>query len=291
MTDLTSIFYEIDNFCKEFEKQIKMVTRTRNRKFALRMSEIITISIWYHYSGYKTFKDYYIKHVQAYLQNEFPKLVSYNRFIELRKLIIMPLLIMLYTRKLSPCMGISFIDSFKLEACHIKRASSHKTLKLIASKGKTSMGWFYGLKVHICINYNGEIIAFCITPGNIADNNEEVLVKITKDILGKLFGDKGYIVNSKLFEQLYNNGIQMITKIRSNMKNKLMELENKLLLSKRGVIESAIDILKEHLNIEHSRHRSIWGFFVHTFSSLISYQMREAKPKLPQELAAQFLLA
>ena len=69
MTDLTSIFYQIDNFCKEFEQHIKMVTKIRNRKFRLRMSEIITTSIWYHYSGYKTFKDYYIKHVQAYLQN------------------------------------------------------------------------------------------------------------------------------------------------------------------------------------------------------------------------------
>lgn len=291
MTDLTSIFFEIDNFCKEFEKQIKMGTKKRNRSFALTMSEIMTISIWYHYSGYKTFKDYYQKHVQAYLGNEFPKLVSYNRFLELRKLIIMPMLIMLYTKKLSPCLGISFVDSFKLEACHIKRASSHKTLKQIASKGKTSMGWFYGLKVHLSINYNGEIIAFYITPGNIADNNEKVLLKITKDVFGKLFGDKGYILNAKLFEQLYNKGVQMITKIRSNMKNKLLELENKLLLSKRGVVESAIDILKEHLNIEHSRHRSIWGFFLHVFSSLVSYQMREAKPKISQDLKAKLLVA
>jgi len=160
MTDLISIFCEIDDFCKEFLTQIKIGEKKRVRKMNLTMSEVMTLSLWYHYSGYTTFKDYYSKHVQEYLKNEFPTLVSYNRFIELRKTIIMPMLIFLCTRKLSICTGISFIDSFKLEACHVKRSSSHKTLRSVAKKGKTSMGWFYGMKVHIIINHYGEIITF-----------------------------------------------------------------------------------------------------------------------------------
>lgn len=214
MTDLISIFCEIDDFCKQFNNQIKIGNKQRDRKMSLTTSEIMTISIWYHYSGYKTFKDYYTKLIQVYMKNEFPNLVSYNRFIELRKTIIMPMLIMLCTKKLGSCTGISFIDSFALEACNIKRSSSHKTLKSIAKKGKTSMGWFYGMKVHVIINYLGEIVTFYISSGNVADNNELVLFKMTKNIIGKLFGDKGYIVNPKRFQKLYEKGVHLITKIR-----------------------------------------------------------------------------
>jgi len=291
MTDLVTIFYEIDNFCKEFELQIKVGNKKRNRSMSLTMGEVMTLSIWYHYAGHTTFKDYYTKYVQVHLTKEFPKLVSYNRFIELRKTIVIPMLIFLYTKKLSICTGISFIDSFKLEACHIRRASSHKTLKNIANKGKTSMGWFYGMKVHIIINHCGEIISFYISSGNVADNNEQVLFKLTKKILGKLFGDKGYMINPKRFKKLYESGIHLITKIRENMQNKLMNLNDKLLLRKRGIIESVGDILKEHLHMEHTRHRSIWGFFLHIFISLTFYQMREKKPSISAEFASKLLAA
>lgn len=290
MTDLITIFCEIDDFCKEFKSQIKIGRKRRNRSMALTMSEIMTISIWYHYSGYKTFKDYYTKHVQVYLKNEFPKLVSYNRFIELRKTIVMPMLVFLYTL-LDSCTGVSIIDSFKLEACNIKRSSSHKTLQSIAKKGKTSMGWFYGMKVHIVINHLGEIIAFYISSGNVADNNELVLFKMTKKILGKLFGDKGYIVKPERFQKLYERGIHLITKIRENMQNKLMDFTDKLLLRKRGIIESVGDILKEHLQMEHTRHRSVWSFFLHIFTSLITYQMRDKKPSLAAKIPQDFLVA
>jgi len=291
MTDLISIFCEIDDFCKEFLTQIKIGEKKRFRKMNLTMGEVMTISLWYHYSGYTTFKDYYTKHVKEYLKNEFPTLVSYNRFIELRKTIIMPMIIFLCTRKLSICTGISFIDSFKLEACHVKRSSSHKTLKNVARKGKTSMGWFYGMKVHIVINQYGEIITFYISAGNVADNNELVLFKMTKNIIGKLFGDKGYIVSAKRFEKLYEKGVHLITKIRENMQNKLMNLSDKLLLRKRGIIESVGDILKEHLHMEHTRHRSAWGFFLHIFTSLTAYQMREKKPTLSSKSAAKLSTA
>lgn len=291
MTDLTTIFYEVDNFCKEFESQIKIGKKQRNRSMTLTMGEVMTISIWYHHSGYATVKDYYTKHVQIYLRNEFPKLVSYNRFIELRKLIVMPMLIFLCTKKLGSCTGISIIDSFKLEACHVKRASSHKTLQSVAKKGKTSMGWFYGMKVHVIINHRGEIVTFYISSGNVADNNELVLFKMTRKIIGKLIGDKGYLVNPKRFQQLYERGIHLITKIRENMQNKLMDITDKLLLRKRGIVESVGDILKEHLHMEHTRHRSTWAFFLHIFTSLVAYQIRDKKPKISFNLPQNFVNA
>jgi len=296
MADLVSIFCEIDDFCKEFESKIEKNLLSngngkRNRSLSLTMSEIMTISIYYHFSGYANFKDYYTKHVEVYFKNGFPKLVSYSRFIELRKLTVMVTFIFLTTKKLSSCTGISFIDSFKLESCHIKRESAHKTMKAFAKKGKTSMGWFYGMKVHISINHKGEITCFYISPGNVADNNEELLIKITKKTFGKLFGDKGYLLNKKAFESFYKKGIHFVTKIRKNMKNKFMLFTDKLLLGKRGIIECVGGILKEHLYMEHTRHRSSWGFFLHIFTSLLAYQMREKKPSLIRHLPPKLLAA
>lgn len=284
MTDLVSIFCEVDDFCKDFFKLCKFLPSgkptKRNRACALSPSEIMTISLYYHHSGYSTFKDYYEKHVQYFLKRDFKKLVSYNRFIELRKAILGALLIFLTTKKLSICDGYSIIDSSKLEACHIRRASSHKTLASIAKKGKTSTGWFYGLKVHLVSNYKGELLAFCISPGNVSDNNKDILMKITQNISGLLFGDKGYIVNNNLFRQLFENQVKIITKIRKNMKNKLLSVTEKLLLKKRAIIESVVDILKNKMNIQHTRHRSVWGFFVNLISGLTAYQMRPKKPSI-----------
>lgn len=131
---------------------------------------------------------------------------------------------------LRPRSGISYIDSFPLKVSHVKRASAHKTFRGIAQKGKASVGWFYGFKLHLVINPSGEITAFCITPGNIADNNEDILVKLTKKLFGKLFGDRGYLVNEELFKKLFSHGVRLFTKIRRNMKNKLLEVEDKLLI-------------------------------------------------------------
>ena len=293
---LTKIFCEIDGFCKDFEKQfdknfLTSGEKLRKRTFNLTLSEIITISIYYHHSGYKTFKDYYEKHVLVYMNNDFKKLVSYNRFLELRKNVFIPLIAFIQLNAMKKCTGISFIDSFALSVSHPRRIYSHKTFKNLASRGKTSVGWFYGFKLHLVINHMGEIIAFYITPGNIADNNERVLIKLTKKLFGKLFGDRGYLINENLFRKLYTNGVQMITKIRKNMANKLMPLEDKILLRKRGIIESVGGILKESLSLEHSRHRSILGFLGHVMLTIIAYSFRENKPAIATNSTATAMIA
>lgn len=239
---LVEIFYEADEFSKEFEKQFgpRLLTNGQNKRertFSLSLSEIMTIAICYHESGYRTFKDYYTKHVLIHMKSDFHGLVSYNRFLELRQKALLPLFIFLQLNRLGKCTGISYIDSFPLEVSHIKRIYSHKTFKGIAQRGKTSVGWFYGFKLHVAINHLGEIIAFCITPGNVADNNERVLIRLTKQLFGKLFGDKGYLINEELFKKLYFSGVHLLTKIRKNMKNKLLSISDKLFLNASSIID------------------------------------------------------
>jgi hypothetical protein len=281
--NIIEIFYYTDEFCKEFEKQFshKLLSTGKNKRLrAMRMtlSEVMTIAIYFHHSGYKTVKDYYLKGNKELLYY-FPNLVSYSRFIELRQQITAPLFIFLQISRLGACTGISYIDSFKLEACHIKRSSSHKTFRGLARKDMTSMGWFYGFKVHCAINHRGEILGVHITPGNVSDANAKAVLTVTKNISGKLFGDKGYL-GASLFQKLFLKGITLFTKVRANMKSKLIHITDKILLKKRPVIESVFDILKEHLSMEHTRHRSISAFFSHIASAFIAYSFKPKKPSI-----------
>lgn len=287
---LVEIFYVCDEFCKQFEREFNQKLLSdgagiRNREFSLSLSEIMTIVIYFHSSGYKSFKDYYKRHVLVHMKSDFQGKVSYNRFIELKKKALTPLCILAQLQASEQqCTGVSIIDSFALEACHVRRSYSHKVLRGFAKKGKTSTGWFYGLKLHVVINHLGEILSFYITPGNVHDGNRDVLMNLLKKVFGKIFGDRGYLVNSNLFKELYMRGAHLITKIRKNMKNKLMSLEDKMLLRKRGVIESVGNVLKGSLSLEHSRHRSVYGFFSHILSTIIAYNFREKKPSILRKI-------
>jgi len=281
---LVNIFCHVDDFCKHFNKILlqedAILPKTkRGRKRKMQLSEIMTIAIYYHYSGYKNFKSYYLNCVQKELKTCFKKLTSYSRFVELMQEATVPMALYCKLLNSSNCTGISFIDSFSLPVCHIKRQYSNKVFKGIAKKGKTSMGWFFGFKVHFLINHHGEIINFCITSGNVSDCNDRIMDKLTKSVFGKLFGDKGYL-SKKIFEMLWCKGIKMITKIRKNMKNILMEMEDKILLRKRGTIESVIGILKKFFSIESTRHRSTLSFLNNLCSGLIAYAFKSEKPSI-----------
>jgi hypothetical protein len=285
---LETIFYYVDDFCKEYENFETKVLLEQSKKKSrnagtMLLSEIMTISIYFHHSGYKTFKVYYENLIQGSLKSAFGNVVSYNRFTELMQKAMLPFFIFAsLTGKTSILKGIYIVDSYSLKVCHNKRISQHKLFKKLAKRGKTSMGWFFGFKLHVIINHLGEIIAFAITPGNVADNNEDLMSQLTEGLMGKLFGDKGYI-SEKLFRDLWHRGLQLITKIRKNMKNKLMDIYDKLLLRKRGVVESVGNILKNIYNLEHTRHRNISNFFVNIFSTIGAYFFKENKPAISKQ--------
>jgi hypothetical protein len=142
------------------------------------------------------------------------------------------------------------------------------------------MGWFYGFKLHLVINDMAKIVSFRLTRGSVADNNENVLLALCKDLFGKLYGDRGYLVKQAVFERLFYSGVQLVTKIRRNMKNKLMSVYDKLMLRKRSVIECVNDSLKNICQIEHSRHRSVSGFIINLYSGLAAYQLLPKKPSI-----------
>jgi hypothetical protein len=283
---ITEIFYLVDEFCKEYDKakeghELTQTTnkKTRNRKFRLCDSEVITILIIFHQGQFRNFKHFYINYVQLHMRSYFPETVSYNRFVELQQKVMLPMCVFLQMYCLGKCTGISFVDSTPIRVCHIKREKQNKVFKGIAAKGQCSMGWFYGFKLHIVINDKGEILDFLFSRGNV-DDREPLKNKDFHDkIFGKLIADKGYISKS-LFEQLFIDGIHLITKIRKNMKNSLMHIHDKILLKKRALIETVNDELKNICQVEHTRHRSFANFIANLISGLIAYHFLPKKPSL-----------
>ena len=239
----------------------------------------MTIMVAFHLSGARCLKHYYINYVQKHLSFLFPQTFSYNRFVEVQHQVFLPLAAFLQQEGKGECTGVSFIDSTPVRVCKNNRIKRNKVFKGLAEIGKSTVGWFFGFKLHLVINEIGEIINFVFTKGNCDDRDMKVIGPISKKLFGKMFGDKGYI-SHKLFEWLFSNGIQLITGIRNNMKNQLMTMSDKILLRKRSLIETVNDELKNICQIEHSRHRSPANFLVNLTSGLVAYNFLPKKPKL-----------
>lgn len=281
--DYDTLFYHVDNFCMAFEpwyqhQLLALGQPKRKRETRLSLSEVMTILIAYHQSGFTCFKYFYL-HLLRYHAHLFRGLVHYDRFISLIKRAFPALVCFMKSLEGEPT-EYEFIDSTSITVCHIRREKSHKVFKGLAAKGCTSTGWFFGFKLHLILNTDGEIVRLIITPGNTSDL--EPVLKLTEGLLGKLIGDKGYLSKS-LFDQLFQRGLTLITKIRKNMKNRLMEIQDKRMLQKRGFIETVIGSIKALNTFVHHRHRSPINAFCHLFAALINYQIRDDKPKLSME--------
>jgi Transposase DDE domain len=297
---ITNIFVEVDDFCQKFDKTIrdskKLASndpkKTRVRASRLSDSEIITILICFHLGAHRCFKHYYEQVIREHYSHLFPGLLSYHRFLEVQKKVAVPYMLFLKECRLGKCTSVSFIDSTTIKVCRNQRITWHKTFKGIAERGKSSMGWFFGFKLHLIINDKGEILSFYLSKGNKDDRNIKIVQSLTRDIFGKLFGDKGYL-SQALFDTLFQDGIQLFTKLKKNMKNHLMTLKDKILLRKRAIIETVNDELKNLCQLEHSRHRSVNGFLINIISTLVAYSYFPKKPSLnihPEEKSNQLAI-
>jgi len=263
-----------DDFCKEFTLQqekymIKdMKTMHRNKPNRMSDAEIMIILILFHSGGFRCFKHYYKEYVCKHLKHLFPRQVSYNRFVELEKEVLLPMTIFIKKVLLGTCTGISFVDSTPLCVCRNQRILIHKTFEGLAERGRCSMGWFFGFKLHLIINDKGENF----TPGNVDDWEPLEQGKFLKNIKGKLCADKVYI-GQALFENLFLNGIH-------NMRNSLMSIADRILLRKRALIETANDELKNIAQIEYSRHRSFSNVIANSLSAIAAYCFFEKKPAI-----------
>lgn len=277
--DIVPLFCEIDEFCCHFEPwlaQYQVSQRQRRRASTMYLSEVMTILVLFHVLGYRNLKQFYTEYVTQHLRWAFPRLVSYTRFVELQGAALLPLCAYLRTRQ-GHCTGISFIDSTALAVCHNRRIPTHRVFAQQAARGKGSLGWFYGFKLHLVVNDEGALLRCCLTPGNVDDRTPAP--PLLAQLWGKVFADKGYLAQW-LFDALFAHDLQLVTKLKKNMDNKLLPYLDKLLLRKRAIIESITDQLKNISQIEHTRHRSFWNFLGNLVAGLIAYTWHPTKPSL-----------
>ena len=205
---IIALFCETDDFFLAYKKwqathclPKEIPPETRGHPRQLHSSEVMTPLIAFHQSGYRTFKHFYQRHVCVYWGTEFPHLVSYTRFVHLKQEVLT--LLTLYL-----C-GVSFIDSTGVCVCDNKRISSHRVFTAHAGRSKTSVGGFYGFKLHLIINAEGELLTVELTPANTDDRSP--VEKLAASLWGSLFGDRGYISKD------LRGGINYVYKVRKNM--------------------------------------------------------------------------
>lgn len=279
-TKLTEIFIECDDFCKKLAQYLLAnELESDPSKGLMEDSEMMAIVIFYHHSGFKCFKHYYECVIQKILKSYFPRTYSYCRFVNLMKQLNFSLFAFLSACRLSFTTQGNFVDATKLVVCHNKRIPGHKVFAGIAKRGKSSTGWFFGFKLHAVINQFGQLVIFRITPGNIADNDINLLESLTERLQGFLYGDAGYL--SSIAKKLKIRGLELITKVRNNMKEQELTPEQRHYLRHRGLIESVFNLMKNHCDIEHSRHRSVKNFFIHLWGGLIAYTFMDSSPTMP----------
>jgi IS5 family transposase len=278
--DITALYCCLDDFCRVFEDweahRLIPSPMTRQRTGKLSRAETLLIVVLFHLSPLKHFKAFYLYGIGHQHRACFGDLPHYDRFVSLTPRLFVPLVVLLHSVSGEPT-GVYFADSTQLAVCHNRRIHRHRVFDGLAARGKTSMGWFYGLKRHFVINHKGQVVALRITPGNTADST--VLDEMTRHLAGKLYADKGYI-GHELFKRLWRRGLHLITSIRRNMRNHLMPLADKLMPRQRFLIETVLDTLKSEMGLEHSRHRSVVNAMVHVLSCLVAYAFRPGKPSI-----------
>lgn len=278
--DIVALYYFIDEFCKTYEEwerhRLLPGGRKRLRHCRLRLSEMLTIMVVFHLSPCKTFKWYYEGYVPFRHGYDFPERVDYDRFVQLMPRLFLPLHLLLHSLT-GEQTGIYFMDATHLPVCHNRRIPRNRVFAGMAARGKSTMGWFYGFKLHLVVNHKGQIMAVKITRGNVDDRKpaEEMTAKLK----GLLCADKGYI-SAALFKRLYQRGLKLIAGIRKGMKNILMPMNEKILRRKRFLVETVFDILKSEMNLQHTRHRSPINAAVNILAALVAYAFRTNKPAI-----------
>lgn len=279
---VVEVFCFIDDFCQQVRDYLAthplpaglQARAGAGRKASLSESEVLTILVLYHLSGFKCFMYFYQRLVLGELRSYFPQACSYPQFLALaRQACCHAFLLAHYRCGLSGRSGHYYIDSKKLPVCDNHRIHAHKVFEALAARGKSSTGWFYGFKLHLVTNEHRELVRFLITPANVADNNKQVLSRLLAGLQGKCYGDKGYL--SSLLEELLGQGLHLVAKLRKNMKNMLLGLADKMNLRKRGMIEAVNDILMSVCDIDHTRHRNPVNAMVHIISGLSAYSFLE----------------
>lgn len=294
---LLQLFCIVDELVKIILTQtlfLEKSGKTSGRPHNLTISEAMTISLYRFLFPWTDFKHYY-GFVKNYHHKEFHNLPHYDNMLAQQKQLLpfflqfLGVLIAINRAAFkNKKIRIMFIDGSPLPVCANKRIFDHKVTKQAAKRGKSSMGWFYGFKLHIMIDDGGNLLGVTITPGNVDERTQ--VKKLVGNIMNALLiADAGYmkaLLQQELFEK---NGIQLVAGVKRTMK-KLMTPGQHSLLRARQLVETVIGSCKHRLGMAFRLHRSIEGYQVHFVLTLIAYTLFKSLARIPLLSAGPELL-
>jgi hypothetical protein len=273
---LLKLFVFIDDFVELIErKQLKLVGKTNPQgvKSKLSVSELITLSIYRYVMRFQDWKNYW-KFIEGYHEGEFEDLPDYSNFLVQQKqhiqLVMLMLNLLMAMNRVAYTKGkqrIMFVDTTDLPVCTNKREFTHKVCRKHARKGKTTKGWFYGFKLHLVCDLDGNLLSIRISAGNV--DGRPMLGSLLKELMGLLVADAGYI-SSKWFAKLRKQDIHLFNAVKANMK-KLMTVGQHQLLKLRQRVESVFSILKLRLGLVSTLPRSVEGYQFHYLMVCLTY--------------------
>jgi Transposase DDE domain len=281
-------FCEIDDFCRsllagEHPQLPARSGQKKGRGGCLSWSEVMTSRVFFPASHDRTFQHFYQGQMLLPGRAEFPGRPRYKRFVELIPMAWLALCGYLPTRP-GPATGLQCIDSLPLRVCHHRRLSSHKVLAGLAQRGQSSRGWCYGFPLPLVSKAQGEVLGLTLTPGHSDDRRP--VAKLVPQRWGQWFGERGDL-GQELLEQLWAQGLPLITKLKRHRRNKLMPLLDKLLLRKRALLECVHDQRKNSSQLQHPPHRSAINGIVNRLAAVVAYTFPPQKPALDRFVASQ----
>jgi len=278
---LVMIFCFVDDFVKIAIGQLRHALKRPDsdnppiKKHNLSIAELVSLAIFRFFTGHRDWKAFYY-HVKTYHAKDFPNLPDYKNFVVAMNALAPFALLMLEAfmrafRNQTLVSDPKFVDGMKLEVCKIKREFSHKVCKGLATKSKSSMGWFYGFRLHIICNELMQILNIRIATATV--DERKALEQMWNKIFGMIIADAGY-VSKNLQEKGAKLGKQLLAGARANMK-KLMTQTQHHLLKLRQYVETVFSVLKLRFGIETSLPRSPLGYFAHYIWCLAAYQLKK----------------
>lgn len=278
---LIMIYCFVDDFIKMIFNNIKYALKRPDqntppiKKHNLSIAELVALAILRFFTGHRNWKDFY-QHIKTYHAKDFPRLPKYGNFIEAVNRLSGLALILLQGfmevfKKLTPEESKKFVDSTRLRVCDIKREFSHKVAKNIATKSKSTMGWFYGFRLHIIVNELLHILNFKITTATV--DERVALEMMWSDIFGMIIADAGYM-GKEWAEKAKNLGKNLFAAVRKNMKKMMTKAQHQL-FRMRQKVEIVFSVLKLRLGLETALPRSSLGFFSHYLWCLTAYELKK----------------
>lgn len=283
---LITLYCTVDNFINRFletsagKKNLAVYYGKRGPKRRMPIADVVTLNlvrILDRTGDLKTFHKNAMSHYVSY----FPSLTNYENFLKATNRSVGFILAFvrhrLYLNRLNCAENEFYVDSTPVTVCENRHVPSHKVCKGVASRGKSTKGWFFGFKLHGVCAADGTLVGLCFRPGR--EHDSKAFADVTEGLEGTFVVDAGYLLKESELGKMFGSCRKPCTATRRNMKRMLTEKQFRLLM-RRNKIENVWSVMKLNYNLIYHRARSVRGMFRHFFYSISAFLLHFVRDAL-----------